>query len=86
MQPVAGIEILESVLNGSVSRPRFQMALLMVFAGLALCLATIGVYGVISYSVEQRTREIRIRVALGAQGAHLVRLVMQEALTLVDLG
>jgi putative ABC transport system permease protein len=85
-QPVAAIETLDSVLSSSVSRPRFEMILLLVFAGLALTLSAIGVYGVISYSVLQRSHEIGIRLALGAQGSSLVKLVLKEALSLALLG
>lgn len=85
-QPVSGVETLQEVLNSSVSRPHFQMVLLMVFAGLALSLAAIGVYGVISYSVEQRKRELGIRIALGAQGGNMIQLVMKEVLILAALG
>jgi putative ABC transport system permease protein len=85
-QPVAAIESLDSVLSSSVSRPRFQMVLLLVFAVLALTLSAVGVYGVISYSVQQRSREIGIRLALGAQGSSLVKLILKEALSLAMVG
>jgi predicted permease len=85
-QPVAAVETLDSVLSSSVSRPRFEMILLIIFAGLALTLSAIGVYGVISYSVQQRSHEIGIRLALGAQGSSLVKLVLKEALSLAVLG
>lgn len=85
-QPVAAIETLDSVLNSSVSQPRFEMILLIIFAGLALMLSAIGVYGVISYSVQQRLHEIGIRLALGAQGGNLVKLVLKEALSLALMG
>jgi putative ABC transport system permease protein len=74
------------VLSDSVSRPRFQMLLLLTFAGLALGLASMGVYGVISYSVQQRTQEIGVRVALGAGRLQIVSLVMKEALMLSAAG
>lgn len=85
-QAVSGLHTMDEVLSDSVSRPRFQALLLLVFAGLALGLATIGVYGVISYSVGQRTREIGIRVALGAGHGDVIYLVMKEALLLAGLG
>jgi predicted permease len=85
-QAVSDMRTMDDVLSDSVSRPRFQALLLLVFAALALGLATIGVYGVISYSVSQRTREIGIRVALGAGHGDVMYLVMKEAVFLVGLG
>ena len=85
-QAVSGMRTMDDVLSDSVSRPRFQTLLLLVFAGLALGLATIGVYGVISYSVGQRTQEIGIRVALGAGHRQVVHLVMKEAVLLTSIG
>jgi putative ABC transport system permease protein len=85
-QAVSGVETMDSVLSDSVSRPRFQMLLLLIFAGLALGLASMGVYGVISYSVQQRTQEIGVRVALGAGRLQIVSLVMKEALMLSAAG
>ena len=85
-QAISHIETMETVLGNSVSRPRFQMVLLVVFAALALGLAIIGVYGVISYSTGQRSREIGIRVALGAGRGHVGYLVAKEALLLATSG
>jgi predicted permease len=73
-------------LNGSVAPLRFQMTLLIVFAGLAVLLALIGIYGVVSYMVTQRARELGIRVALGAQRAQVVSLVLAGGLRLVGAG
>jgi predicted permease len=84
-QAVSDIQSMETVLSDSVSSPRFQAILLVVFAGLAIVLAMIGVYGIVSYSVSQRTNEIGIRVALGARSADIVRLVFGEALTLAGI-
>jgi putative ABC transport system permease protein len=78
-QAVSDVQTMESVFSDSVSHPRFQVVLLLVFAGIAMALAMIGVYGVVSYSVSQRTQEIGIRVALGAHAADVARTVLQEA-------
>ena len=85
-QAVSDVETMDTVFTDSVARPKFQMALLLVFAGIAVLLATIGVYGVVSYSVSQRTQEIGIRVALGARSADVLRLVLREGLLLGGLG
>ena len=81
-QAISDVRTMESVLSDSVSSPRFQAILLLVFAGLAVALAVIGVYGVVSYTVSERTNEIGIRVAMGARRADIARLVLREALTL----
>ena len=81
-QAVSQVRTMDSVLSDSVSSPRFQMTLLLVFASIALALAMIGVYGVVSHSVSQRTQEIGVRVALGARSLDVARMVLQEALIL----
>jgi putative ABC transport system permease protein len=85
-QAIADIQPLDMLLSKSVARPRFQSVLLASFAGLALLLAAIGTFGVMSYSVAQRTHEIGIRVALGAQGNQVMRLVVGQGLTLALIG
>jgi putative ABC transport system permease protein len=84
-QAVSDIQSMEAVFSASVSSPRFQAVLLLVFAGLAIALAMIGVYGIVSYSISQRTNEIGIRVALGARSADVVGLVLREALALAAI-
>ena len=84
-QAVSDIRTMRSVFSDSVSSPRFQAVLLLVFAGLAVALAVIGVYGVVSYTVSERTNEIGIRVAMGARARDIARLVLREALMLAIL-
>jgi putative ABC transport system permease protein len=76
----------DTLISNALKRPRFHMVLLLIFAGSALLLASIGLYGVISYSVSQRTHEMGIRLALGAQPRRIVQSVMRETLALVFVG
>lgn len=85
-QAIADVQTMNNELSKSVARPRFQSVLLGIFAGLALLLAGIGIFGVMSYSVAQRTHEIGIRMALGAERGQVVRLVVAQALTISILG
>jgi putative ABC transport system permease protein len=85
-QPVAKIMTMNQHLAQSVSEPRFNMLLLGVFAALALALAAVGIYGVMSYTVAQRTHEIGIRMALGAQQNDVVRLIVRQAMVLTVSG
>jgi putative ABC transport system permease protein len=84
--PVARIETLSRIVATSIAQPRFYTALLTAFAGTALLLAALGLFGVISVGVSQRTREIGVRMALGARSGDVVRLVLREAATLAVLG
>jgi predicted permease len=84
-QPVSDVRTMGSVFSDSASEPRFRMVLLAIFAGLAILLAMIGVYGVVSYSVGQRTQEIGVRMAMGAASASIARMVLREALLVAGL-
>jgi predicted permease len=84
--PMADPRPLERIVSDSLSRERFVMGLLSLFAGLALLLGTVGLYGVISYSVAQRTRELGIRSALGARRRNLLSLVVGEGMRLAVAG
>jgi putative ABC transport system permease protein len=85
-QPVANIDTMDHIVSEAIARQRFSMLLLGIFAGLALVLAAVGIYGVMSYSVAQRRHEIGIRIALGAQRADVLKMTMKQGLKLVALG
>jgi predicted permease len=84
--PVAGVATMEDLLDASVAEPRFTMTLLLLFGGVALLLAAVGVYGVISYSISERTHELGLRRALGASGGDVVGMVVRQGMTIAGIG
>ncbi len=83
---VAGVSTMQQAIDRSVSQPRFDTILLGLFAGIALVLASVGIYGVIAYSVAQRTQEIGIRMALGARHADVLGMVVRQGMVLAVTG
>jgi ABC-type antimicrobial peptide transport system permease subunit len=77
---------MDQLLSSMVAQRRFSMALLGIFAALALVLGVVGVYGVTSYLVTQRTREVGVRLALGAQPSQVVGLVVRQGMTVAAIG
>jgi ABC-type antimicrobial peptide transport system permease subunit len=84
--PVYDAFTLESMIDRALGQPRFYVLLLTIFAALAVVLAVVGIYGVIAYTVQQRTREIGIRIALGASHGRVVGMVVQRGLLLALAG
>lgn len=84
--PISELQTLEQVRSASVAQPRFAMVLMASFAIIALALASIGIYGVLAYSVSRRTREISIRIAMGAEQRNVVGMVVRQGLVLAVVG
>jgi putative ABC transport system permease protein len=85
-QPIARVETMDKLVATSVGRTRFNTLLLAVFAAVALVLSAVGVYGIMAYSVTQRTHEIGIRMALGAQTRDIFKMVIGHAMLLAVVG
>jgi putative ABC transport system permease protein len=85
-QPVYRIRTMQDYLASSVERRRLSMLLLAIFAGAALALAAVGIYGITSYSVAQRSQEMGVRLALGASRGGILRLVLRQSLSLAAVG
>jgi putative ABC transport system permease protein len=84
--PLFSVKTMDEYLSTSVARPRFSTTLLSIFAGVALVLTIVGLYGVMSYSVAQRTNEIGIRMALGAQSRDVLLMIVKQGSVLILLG
>jgi putative ABC transport system permease protein len=84
--PLADVRLMEDVLTRAQARPRFLTLLLTLFSGVALAIATVGIYGVVSYSVARRTKEFGLRMVLGAQGGDVLGLVMKQGAGMVAFG
>jgi putative ABC transport system permease protein len=85
-QPISGVSTMEDLVSRSVGQRRLSMMLLSLFSGIALVLASVGIYGVMSYSVTQRSRELGVRIALGADRGDVLRLVLRQGMGLAVLG
>src|SRR5207237_7842624 len=84
--PLSAVQTMDARVSASMAQPRLQTIVLAAFASLALFLAAVGTYGVMSYAARQRTREIGIRMALGATSSAILVLLLRKSLVMVDTG
>lgn len=85
-QPIADVKTLEQMVSESIAQPRLNMLLMMLFGALALLLSAVGIYGLLSYAVTQRTQELGIRMALGANVGDVLKLVLKQGMFLALIG
>jgi putative ABC transport system permease protein len=85
-QPLYNVVTMEQALSDSISKQRFAMLMLGLFAAMAVILSMVGIYGIMSYSVTQRTHEIGVRVALGAKAHDVVRMIVRQGIVLIVIG
>jgi putative ABC transport system permease protein len=83
---LSNINTLEQIVSESIAQPRLNMLLMMLFGGLALLLSAVGIYGLLSYAVTQRTQELGIRMALGANVTDVLKLVLKQGMLLALIG
>ena len=85
-QPIFDLQTVEQLVAKSLGQRRFTLTLMVLFGGVALILAVVGIYGVMAYTVAQRTQEIGIRIALGARPADVLRMLLRDGMRLVAIG
>src|SRR5262249_12300075 len=85
-QPVYDVKPMKRVVSDSVSQQRVNMMLLIIFAAVGLILSCVGIYGMMNYAVSQRTHEIGIRMALGATGGDILKMILRQGMVLVTVG